>query len=241
MNKPEILIMKTKELESYILSKHLKSSVIISIYDEISNADLETRLDKSEDSRVKQKANFYFSDNNTNSITDSQASDIAEFVRKHTSSKDNLVDRIIVSSPSGYSRASGIAAAITEYLFGNAEDILTDKRYKPNTLCYNKIIRRLLSQPLSFYEAWHYLENHPIFCGHFQDCYDLEVVKVNPANEVSEDNEELNTQTQVWLECGPYDPECRTHNIDLDCGGDTFEDAIIALALLVQQQYGDNI
>ena len=226
MNKPQILIMTNKEADIYTLSEHLKSSLLISIYNEINNSDLETWVDRNDKNKIKQHANFYFSDNNTNPITRNQVSDIAELVRTYTSGK-NRVDRIIISSPSGYSRASGIAAAITEYLFGTAEDILKDKRYKPNTLCYNKLIRCLLSQPLTFYEAWHYLENHPIFNGQFQDCYDLEIVKVNPINEVSEDNQSLNTQTQFWLECGPWDSKCKTHNIDLDCGGDTFEETII--------------
>ena len=34
--------------------------------------------------------------------------------------------------------------------------------------------------------------------------------------------------------------DCYTHDIDLDCGGDTFEEAIIELAKLVKKYYGDN-
>lgn len=41
----------------------------------------------------------------------------------------------------------------------------------------------------------------------FFDSLNVEVVKINPENETIEDNEELNTETRVWLEFGPYDFE----------------------------------
>jgi hypothetical protein len=51
---------------------------------------------------------------------------------------------------------------------------------------------------------------------------------------------------QVWLEHGPWEqldktslPQ-HTHDWDLDCGGDTFEEAIIELANLVKRHYNDD-
>lgn len=93
---------------------------------------------------------------------------------------------------------------------------------------------------MNFYESWHYLRNHPIFNDEFEKCLDIEIVKVNPKNKTVEDDTSLNTLTQVWLECGPYSKECLTHDIDLDCGGDTFEEAICVLARLVKELYGDD-
>lgn len=91
-----------------------------------------------------------------------------------------------------------------------------------------------------FYNAYTYLINHPIFAENFSKCLDIEVVKVNPATLQIDDKPELNTKTQVWLECGPYIENESTHDIDLDCGDDTFETAIIELAELVRKHYGDD-
>lgn len=88
-----------------------------------------------------------------------------------------------------------------------------------------------------FYKAWHYLLNHKIFNDAFVDCLDIEVVKVNPVTNSVDNNFSKNTKVQVWLECGPWNKKCRMHDIDLDCGGDTFEDAIIKLAYLVRDKY----
>ena len=53
---------------------------------------------------------------------------------------------------------------------------------------------------------------------------------------MQDDDSRLNTKTEIWLEYGEclYDEETDLvqirHNIDLDCGGATFEEAIINLA-----------
>lgn len=101
---------------------------------------------------------------------------------------------------------------------------------------------------------------------YFQRCLDIDVAKVDPVTRRIEGDIARNVHTEVWLECGrPYDrnaPECveerrcwndggsdaplseadrfgASHDIDLDCGGDTFEQAIVVLANLVLQKYGD--
>ena len=91
-----------------------------------------------------------------------------------------------------------------------------------------------------FFEAFHYLKNHTMFQGRFESCLDIEVVKVNPITKAIDDNKDLNTETNVWLECGKYIKYIPWHDMDLDCGGRTFEEAIIELANLVQEHYGDN-
>lgn len=98
-----------------------------------------------------------------------------------------------------------------------------------------------------FYEAWWYLSNHPNFehpeyenmMPAFPASLYIEVVKVDPDTLTIEDDSDKNTLTQVWLECGGWEwaPDTEQyetcHNPDLDTGGDTFEDAIIALANLL--------
>lgn len=91
-----------------------------------------------------------------------------------------------------------------------------------------------------FFEAFHYLKNHSMFHYCFESCLDIEVVKVNPKTKEVDDNPELNTETNVWLECGEYSKYIGIHDTDLDCGGSTFEEAICKLAELVHEKYGDN-
>ena len=129
----------------------------------------------------------------------------------------------------------------------------------------------------NFYDAWWYLnttdvfwhekcednipselfrdENNILFSNKFNCCLDIDVVKVNPDNDTIEDEEALNTKTQIWLECGtPYTyrdlddhgfyednldvVRYNSHDIDYDCGADTFEEAIIILANLVWGKNG---
>jgi hypothetical protein len=107
-----------------------------------------------------------------------------------------------------------------------------------------------------FYKAWHFLENHPIYNinntdNKFLDNLNIMVVKVNPETNEIDDNDEKNIKVQIWLESGPiiierighgcgYSNKIEyCHDINLDCGADTFEEAIIKLAELVKSVYGD--
>lgn len=113
-----------------------------------------------------------------------------------------------------------------------------------------EITKTEVLQVSNFYEAYTFLEEHHIFedprskTPEFGQALDLDVVKVNPETNSISDNDEENTKVQVWLECGPYvkedDFEGYTHDINLDCGADTFEEAIIELANLVKKHYGEN-
>lgn len=117
-----------------------------------------------------------------------------------------------------------------------------------------------------FYEAYSFLKEHEICkCrpylphenrfselkgNYFYNCLDIDVVKVNPETNVMEtekDKTHLNTKTQVWLEFGEAfvdlddsDNVQFNHDHRLDCGADTFEEAIIELANLVDKYYHDN-
>lgn len=100
-----------------------------------------------------------------------------------------------------------------------------------------------------FYEAFHFLRTHKMVenigvdgfkNNHFNECLDVSVVKVNPETDAIEINDNLNTKTQVWLEFGPMNGLIPEHDTDLDCGADTYEEAIIKLANLVDLYY-DNL
>lgn len=95
-----------------------------------------------------------------------------------------------------------------------------------------------------FYKAWWYLEEHKYFkdkngLSRFQQALDIEVVKVNPKTKEVDDNKKLNTEIDIWLECGRLCEDDETfgtifeHNLDMDCGAKTFEKAIMKLANIV--------
>ena len=86
-----------------------------------------------------------------------------------------------------------------------------------------------------FYTAFHFLYAHKIFEGlYLQNLY-VEVVKVDPETKEISAISSRNTETRVWFETGPVG----FHDLKLDCGGATYEEATIALANLVHQYYGD--
>ena len=86
-----------------------------------------------------------------------------------------------------------------------------------------------------FYTAFHFLYSHRIFEGRYLQGLYVEVVKVDPETESISDDEARNTATRVWLETGPGG----AHDLDLDCGGATYEEATVELANLVHEKYGD--
>lgn len=99
----------------------------------------------------------------------------------------------------------------------------------------------------TFESAFDFLEKHPMFNGMFQEDLYMSIVKVCPETNRIEPDTTKNTKIQFWLEHGPYIsatdnyPYNRcSHDLDLDCEGDTFEDALINLANLVTKYYNSN-
>ena len=92
---------------------------------------------------------------------------------------------------------------------------------------------------MDVYSAFWFCMQHPVFENNFIDCLDIEVHKVDPATNQCTGDPARDTKTRIWLECGPYCESSMLHDADLDCGGDTFEEAICALAGLVRAKYGE--
>jgi len=93
-----------------------------------------------------------------------------------------------------------------------------------------------------FYDAWWYLYMHEMFQDEDEDSRLLErmgifVAKVNPETCRIDEDVSKNTKVEVWLEIGKYDKTQRLHDLDLDCCGGTYEEAIINLANLVHKKY----
>lgn len=94
-----------------------------------------------------------------------------------------------------------------------------------------------------------YLSDHPVR-GHqdtsFLDTLWFTYVRIDPTTRSIEDDAERNTETEVWVETGPGrtvpDDLCGAigiHDHELDCGGPTFDAALVALANRVHAVYGD--
>jgi len=121
----------------------------------------------------------------------------------------------------------------------------------------------MLKRFRNFHSAWQFLNGHSAFNrpfvgfaeNDFVGSLQIYAVKVNPKTKAIDDDPKKNTVDEVWLECGPWMiareiaprgakiPKwfdgAFSHDPDLDCGGATFEKAIIRLANLVALKYGD--
>lgn len=109
----------------------------------------------------------------------------------------------------------------------------------------------------NFYEAWWWLQEHPAFynprlvkeghpnyvCQNFQNALDIDFQKVNPLTGKIDDDNSLNIEVECWLECGGFYLDDgfvgHYHDPDLDCGGKTFEEAILELANKVSYHYSN--
>jgi hypothetical protein len=137
-----------------------------------------------------------------------------------------------------------------------------------------KTVRNFEREPLDFYNAWWFLNNHPAFWQFNGDgsqspkerihhknlmrdngitrSVRIDVVKVDPLTKHHEDDESLNTHTQVWIEMGKWEwpstkpvdehslRDAHFHDHELDCGGDSFETAIIVAAICLHTVYGND-
>lgn len=97
-----------------------------------------------------------------------------------------------------------------------------------------------------FSEAWYFLQDHPLLEKNnatVEMALEIMVAKVNPKTGKVDKNDCKNTETEVWLEFGfpEYDKKLKdwiyAHDIRLDCGAETFEQAIVILAKLVKKYY----
>lgn len=83
---------------------------------------------------------FYDIDEKTKSIFggyDSMSPIDAALIRDFVLKWENFVDEIWVQCEMGISRSAGIAAAISEHFELDSTDIMNNKKYIPNMLCYN--------------------------------------------------------------------------------------------------------
>lgn len=135
---------------------------------------------------------------------------------------------------------------------------------------WTDVVSAYENNPGDFYNAWHYLNWHPAFWKFYgspddphadrfhekclvedrgvEHCVEISVAKVNPASGSIDDDPALNTKTEVWAEIGMLrwpsenfrEYDVHIHDYNLDCGGDTYEQAITNMARLVHDKYGND-
>jgi hypothetical protein len=90
--------------------------------------------------------------------------------------------------------------------------------------------------------------------GGFWDCVEVIVTHVNPETESIDDDDEKNTQFEIWLEGGmhydmanngaptgglfEFSRYALVHDLRLDCGGPSLHAALLAMADLVEEHFG---
>lgn len=98
-----------------------------------------------------------------------------------------------------------------------------------------------------FYKAWWWLTDSHEWATLKMH---IDVVKVHPKLKRVVNDEKKNTLVNYWIEGGPWEKSTKkeiasgfpeympTHDIRLDCGADTFEEAVTKYAKLVKKFYG---
>lgn len=133
---------------------------------------------------------------------------------------------------------------------------------------WSETVRAYEANPSSFYNAWRYLDNHPIYWqlsrypgkndvprqhmrnldhgnGFGNGGIWMSVERVDVTGKVSRDPA-LNRRTEVWLETGEWSwaesehGASHYHNYKLDCGGPTYEAAVVKMARNVHRFYGND-
>lgn len=125
------------------------------------------------------------------------------------------------------------------------------------------------ANPASFYCSWHYLNDHPVYWrfhpsrhhpANHESCLETEygfgsdAINVHVAQvcvkcrRIHEEDGPYEKATRIWLETGKWEMHFREgmkhhdhwHDIELDCGGGTYEEAVVKLARLVWEKYGND-
>lgn len=100
---------------------------------------------------------------------------------------------------------------------------------------------------MNFVDKYWWIYNHPKLRGpeYGSVWIEIEPHMVCPETNRIEDDDSLNTKVQYWVECGGTCIDeflggvSQYHDCDLDCGGDTYEEAVERLYELVLTHYDD--
>lgn len=124
-------------------------------------------------------------------------------------------------------------------------EILSDEQAKTVKLSKGERLRRVKDEmPCNEnkYNLREFILDFPAICCNL----DIHYAKVDKHRKVN-DNNKLNKCTECWLEFGQVKQAVSDgklhrqcfHDLKLDCGAPTFDQAIVRLARLVRKHYGD--
>ena len=132
-------------------------------------------------------------------------------------------------------------------LFENEQSLYNSWQYLNNHPIYYFFDGKVWNEdriPNRFHE--YYLQSD---IAHIMHAWEIDPHLVNPATDMIDKDGEKNTKLRWWMESGPLlwgeDPNLagspvRGHDPDLDCGADTYEEALIKLAKRVHDVYGND-
>ena len=83
------------------------------------------------------------------SMSEEQTNELISFYNKVKSK----VELMICQCEHGQSRSAAIAAAFSEYAYGNGIDIFSDDRYYPNKSIFRQVLRKLKTNSANFNSA----------------------------------------------------------------------------------------
>lgn len=111
----------------------------------------------------------------------------------------------------------------------------------------------------SFFDAWHWLNEHPVFYYFGEEAHERSLVSnqgvreglefmptmVNPETRTVSDDDDLNTKVDIWVEVFPASLRIkgglhRFHDVSCDTGGSTYEEAVIMAAKLIYDEHGND-
>jgi len=130
----DVIVLSRNKAKQYSAMKNIDESAIISIN---SCGDYPNRF--FDNPKIKHIAHWEFDDTEMDDfgITQQQANQIAEFVKRY----EDDVDTIVVHCDAGISRSAGIGAAILFYKYGDDSQIFEDGTYSPNMRCYKSMLK----------------------------------------------------------------------------------------------------
>ena len=96
-----------------------------------------------------------------------------------------------------------------------------------------------------FVDKYYWIIDHPLnrvsdICF-FQNEIDIQPQLVNPMTNEIDMDDSRNTKVEFWVEFSYFDVECgaNAHDMEFDCGRDSYEEAVEALFQLVYNNFGD--
>jgi hypothetical protein len=129
-----------------------------------------------------------------------------------------------------------------------------------------RLVRNYETNPDDVHHAWWYVDMHPVFWEFTKKRHEdypekhlanlehedawrkgwpvITPHKVNPETMHVGKNRKKNTHIRWWYEFGPTDLSCvgccKSHDYQLDGGGDTYEQCVLAVARKIHKYYGND-